>query len=413
MDVCRIAAKPNLVMPRMIWKHFAVLVGIVTCVRIIYVQTSFGEHPAHFFPEYECTRSSRLCDCVRPRHDHAGFPPKLLVRDAARQCDHSDKPQVIAEIDPENWLASVANLGAYDCQHSRCLLRKSATSKANNVLSAEADAYITATPSEHSRTRSPLRRTPQHLILLTTESTRRYPRYADSDWLFINNFTDVIALSPVTDFPSLPLSYANMDYEHLLTPAYPSALKIDGVAVFIGNCDSQTNSDRLNIVRAINESGVPVYSFGRCLQTHRVEDLFPECLKQTWKWVNFVKLCVLRRFKFTAAFENDVKTGYVTEKILQAFMAGSVPIYVGADDVDRYLPAKDAAIILNHPIQEEVARMIKEVKYLLQNDEAYDHLLAWKKMQPSQLPPSLRLMMKFSYSRLACMICDDVVNRTH
>ena len=33
--------------------------------------------------------------------------------------------------------------------------------------------------------------------------------------------------------------------------------------------------------------------------------------------------------------ENSVSSGYVTEKLIQPLLAGSVPIYYGANDVDR------------------------------------------------------------------------------
>ncbi|NNF04884.1 MAG: glycosyltransferase [Rhodothermales bacterium] len=47
------------------------------------------------------------------------------------------------------------------------------------------------------------------------------------------------------------------------------------------------------------------------------------------------KIEFLRMYRFTIAFENASWPGYTTEKILQAFQAGSIPIYWGNPLIDR------------------------------------------------------------------------------
>ncbi len=44
-----------------------------------------------------------------------------------------------------------------------------------------------------------------------------------------------------------------------------------------------------------------------------------------------------KRYKFVITFENRQRRGYVTEKIMNALLAGVVPIYFGAPDVGKYL----------------------------------------------------------------------------
>lgn len=46
----------------------------------------------------------------------------------------------------------------------------------------------------------------------------------------------------------------------------------------------------------------------------------------------------LKEYKFVFAFENAVFSGYITEKIFDAMFAGCVPIYLGAPDIDKYIP---------------------------------------------------------------------------
>ncbi len=47
------------------------------------------------------------------------------------------------------------------------------------------------------------------------------------------------------------------------------------------------------------------------------------------------KLAFLRHFRFNIAFENEAFPGYLTEKIVDAFTAGCVPVYYGDPHVER------------------------------------------------------------------------------
>ncbi len=46
------------------------------------------------------------------------------------------------------------------------------------------------------------------------------------------------------------------------------------------------------------------------------------------------KMKFMRQYRFAIAFENSAAPGYITEKIFQPLLAGSIPIYWGASDVE-------------------------------------------------------------------------------
>jgi hypothetical protein len=46
----------------------------------------------------------------------------------------------------------------------------------------------------------------------------------------------------------------------------------------------------------------------------------------------------LCQYKFSICFENAVVSGWVTEKILDCFMAGVVPVYLGAPEIETLIP---------------------------------------------------------------------------
>ncbi len=50
------------------------------------------------------------------------------------------------------------------------------------------------------------------------------------------------------------------------------------------------------------------------------------------------KIDTLARYKFSLVLENCEFPGYVTDKIFDAFLAGCVPIYWGAPDIEKYVP---------------------------------------------------------------------------
>jgi len=48
---------------------------------------------------------------------------------------------------------------------------------------------------------------------------------------------------------------------------------------------------------------------------------------------------ILKKYRFSICFENVYNLpGYITEKIFDSFFAGCVPIYLGASNIDRYIP---------------------------------------------------------------------------
>jgi hypothetical protein len=50
------------------------------------------------------------------------------------------------------------------------------------------------------------------------------------------------------------------------------------------------------------------------------------------------KLETLSQYNFTLCFENVALKGWITEKLFDCFIAGTVPIYWGASDVENYIP---------------------------------------------------------------------------
>ena len=89
------------------------------------------------------------------------------------------------------------------------------------------------------------------------------------------------------------------------------------------------------------------------------------------------KLKVISRYLFYLAFENSNSVDYVSEKVFDGLIAGTVPVYLGAPNIDDYLPGNKCIIKAG-----DFGNAAELGKYLLsleKNRKEYESYLAWKK----------------------------------
>jgi len=84
------------------------------------------------------------------------------------------------------------------------------------------------------------------------------------------------------------------------------------------------------------------------------------------------KLMFEHAHKFCITFENESYPGYSTEKIVDAFAAGSIPIYYGDPYIGEEFNTKAFINCHDYKNFEEVVERIKEVD---QNEELYEQML--------------------------------------
>ena len=95
---------------------------------------------------------------------------------------------------------------------------------------------------------------------------------------------------------------------------------------------------RENFVRDLRDGNIPVVSRDDLLRNGTLSDIRVENVKtEDGRQLFFDEAVeVAARFDVLLAFENAVKPGWVTEKIVNGFLAGTVPAYRGTDDVFRF-----------------------------------------------------------------------------
>ena len=103
-------------------------------------------------------------------------------------------------------------------------------------------------------------------------------------------------------------------------------------------------------------------------------------------WFDEVKLAFQRRFKFTIAFENSSRSGYTTEKLVDAMLADTVPIYWGNPDVHRDFNPESFINCHDYGSLDEVVEYVARVD---RDDELYKRYLSQPKLNPEAEATSL------------------------
>ena len=92
---------------------------------------------------------------------------------------------------------------------------------------------------------------------------------------------------------------------------------------------------------------------------------------------------ILLEYRAYFAFENSVEPGYVTEKIMNAYLGGAVPVYYGAPDVQDHVPP--GSFIDANPGADEGAAPLsqllalrRQVRQVLEDEEAWRSYHAWR-----------------------------------
>ena len=85
------------------------------------------------------------------------------------------------------------------------------------------------------------------------------------------------------------------------------------------------------------------------------------------------KLAFISRYKFTIAFENRRQNNYITEKIYECFITGSIPIYCGAPNInDLYNPKA----FINYDDYGSLSKVIERIKEVDNDDNLYQEYVS-------------------------------------
>jgi hypothetical protein len=143
------------------------------------------------------------------------------------------------------------------------------------------------------------------------------------------------------------------------------SLKSEFVNAFISS-----TYDRSHRVKYLKElmSYIDVHSYGKVLNNRSMAEDKGDGTKKK----------IMSKYKFSIAFENARAKDYVTEKFFDPLIMGSIPIYLGAPNVEEFAPGEHCYI---HVDSFSSVKALADWLLELGHDKArYDEYMAWKKL---------------------------------
>ncbi|XP_060176033.1 putative fucosyltransferase-like protein [Lycium barbarum] len=221
-------------------------------------------------------------------------------------------------------------------------------------------------------------------VLRSMESAQYYP---ENDIVMARRrgYDIIMTTSLSSDVPVGYFSWAEYDIMAPVQPKTENAL----AAAFISNCGAR--NFRLQALEVLERENIKIDSFGSC---HHNRD------------GNVDKVEALKRFKFSFAFENSNEEDYVTEKFFQSLVAGSVPVVIGAPNIQDFAPSPNSLLHIKE--LKDAKTVANTMKYLAANPSAYNESLRWKFDGPSD---SFKALVDMAAVHSSCRLCIFLATR--
>jgi len=165
---------------------------------------------------------------------------------------------------------------------------------------------------------------------------------------------------------------------------------INGMTFLARNCHSKNGREEL--VRQLQSRGIRI-------------DSMSSCLHNTAKPSHDNKIEIMKPYKFHAAFENGNVIDYVTEKVYLALAAGTLPVYLGAPNIQDFVP-EGSIIDASQFTFDSLAQHLKEC---MQNKTLYSSYFAWKN------EPNSAFFDRFAFTNVSteCRTCRYFYAKKH
>jgi len=221
----------------------------------------------------------------------------------------------------------------------------------------------------------PLPRKPgEDWALFHEESPKNNPIFSHSDMMA--NFNHTATFRKQSDFPLTTQYLESIDT--ITNPDYLIPLNVKNrmvseglapVAYVQSGCDTPSMRDEW-----VSEfmKYVKVDSYGECLNNKELTD----DIKGSEKMEHREYVNLLAKYKFIISMENALCEDYVTEKLWRTLKVGAVPIYLGALNIEEYMPNEKSVILVKDFTS--VKAVADLVTMLHNNDTEYKKYLGHK-----------------------------------
>lgn len=249
--------------------------------------------------------------------------------------------------------------------------------------------HIPSLPSDFITHRKLLKNKGQLWVAWSMECEAHYPQMADP--VFMDHFDLTMTYNPESDVFT---PYALQNFIELIKRPVSEKPPGNTVDAFISS--NKNKSGRVQLLMQLM-GRLKVHSYGQVLNTKSLQS--DEGLHS--------KLDAMSTYKFTLAFENAVARDYVTEKFYEPLVAGSVPVYLGAPNIDDYSPGEKCFIDASKwDNPQDLADYLLE---LSDNDDMYNGYFEWRgKPLKKKFTDLLDLKKEHEFVRL-CKKIDEMI----
>ena len=191
------------------------------------------------------------------------------------------------------------------------------------------------------------------------------------------------------DFPTLAFPFKNglKDASNARAPPF----QLPAATFMASNCASTRAAQVSAIARRF-----PVVAMGSCKPPGTLKPNMTMLRQQNnlrgSRVANKVK--AIKQYMFHLSYENSVHEGYMTEKIIDALQAHTIPIYYGAPDAKDFLPHNS---FLKH--EKSAEELATKLHALAADPERRAQMHAWRANYPGFTPPP-------GYMCVGCMLCN-------
>ncbi|MEI8147311.1 MAG: glycosyltransferase family 10 [Alphaproteobacteria bacterium] len=210
--------------------------------------------------------------------------------------------------------------------------------------------------------------TGQSWVAWSMESTVNYPRLVDHAFMRVFDLRMTYERSSDIWNPYLPAPEAWWEAARLRRSE-----KRDDAQVVMFQSAAIDRSGR-NAFASNLMARLPVHSYGRHLNNRQFTG--PDLGRLS-------KLQTIRRYRFCLALENSVAPDYVTEKIFDPLMVGTVPIYRGAPNVADFAPPGSW---IDGNLFKDPRELADYIGFLARTPAEYEKYFAWQARGPGDIP---------------------------
>ena len=179
----------------------------------------------------------------------------------------------------------------------------------------------------------------------------------------------------------------------------------EAVATFVSNCRNAGAEKRLGMMEELAKY-IPVHNYGKCLKNKDEPDMGGRKGDRAGN-----KQAVLQRYKFYLAFENNKIKDYVSEKVFDGLLGGTLPVYYGAESIEQFMPVEGQKAVIQMDDFESMENLAAFLNELARDETRYNEYFKWKQEAPSRRFQGILDMTAYKYTSL-CRFCQRFVDES-